>query len=124
LAVISMALYTYTTYHPLLAILIPAALFNAFGRSMWFPSLNSLISHSAGRETQGISFGVFHAMMSLARVIGPLIAGAVFATHVSGPFVLAGVILLGVGVWMASLHRRRGRMPVADIAPVVAENVA
>jgi len=121
IAVTSMALYALTTWHPLLALLIPAALLNAVGRSMWFPTLNSLISHAAGRDTQGVTFGVFHAMMSLARVIGPLIAGAVFARHVSGPFVIAGAILLYVGAWMVALHRR-SRPPLAHLAPAVVEN--
>jgi DHA1 family tetracycline resistance protein-like MFS transporter len=122
IAVASMALYALTCWHPLVAILIPAALLNAFGRSMWFPSLNSLISHSAGRETQGITFGVFHAMMSLSRVIGPLIAGVIFARHVSAPFIVAGAILFGVGVWIARLHNRRSKLPAAQIAPTVLES--
>lgn len=124
IAVVSMALYTATAYRPMLVLLILAALFNAVGRSMWFPSLNALISQSGGRDVQGVTFGVFHALLSLSRVFGPLIAGAIYARYVSGPFVFAGAILLAVGTWMIVLIRRRGAMTMTETAPVMLESTA
>jgi len=91
---------------------------------MWFPSLNALISQSGGRDIQGVTFGVFHALLSLSRVFGPLIAGAIYARYVSGPFVFAGAILLAVGTWMIVLIRRRGAMTMTETAPVMLESTA
>jgi DHA1 family tetracycline resistance protein-like MFS transporter len=120
IATVSMALYAATAWHPLVGVLLLAALLNAAGRSVWFPTLNALISRSATPETQGVTFGVFHASMSLSRVIGPLIATTLFTAHVTGPFVVSGFILLATGLWALALYRRFGRRPAAEPAPAAA----
>jgi len=43
------------------------------------PSLNSLISRRAGREEQGEVLGVSQSVGSLSRVLGPAVAGFLFA---------------------------------------------
>jgi DHA1 family tetracycline resistance protein-like MFS transporter len=43
------------------------------------PSLNSLISRRAGAGEQGEVLGVAQSVGSLSRVLGPLLAGALFA---------------------------------------------
>jgi MFS family permease len=43
------------------------------------PSLNSLISRRAGASEQGEVMGVAQSVGSLSRVLGPLLAGALFA---------------------------------------------
>jgi MFS transporter, DHA1 family, tetracycline resistance protein len=42
------------------------------------PSLNSLISRRAGAEEQGEVMGVAQSVGSLSRVLGPIMAGALF----------------------------------------------
>jgi MFS family permease len=42
------------------------------------PSLNSLISRRAGAEEQGEVMGLAQSIGSLSRVLGPIIAGALF----------------------------------------------
>jgi len=51
----------------------------AFGMGAMQPSLNSLISRRAGVEEQGEVMGVAQSVGSLSRVLGPAIAGALFA---------------------------------------------
>jgi MFS transporter, DHA1 family, tetracycline resistance protein len=57
--------------------LVLAAL--AVGMGLVQPSLNSLISRRAGGEEQGEVLGVSQSVGSLARVLGPLAAGFLFA---------------------------------------------
>jgi DHA1 family tetracycline resistance protein-like MFS transporter len=51
----------------------------ALGMGATQPSINSLISRRAGVERQGEVMGVAQSTGSLSRVVGPMIAGALFA---------------------------------------------
>jgi MFS family permease len=51
----------------------------ALGMGAMQPSLNSLISRRAGDDEQGGVLGVAQSVGSLSRVLGPLIAGALFS---------------------------------------------
>lgn len=76
----------------------------AFGMGAMQPSLNSLISRRAETDEQGEVLGVAQSVSALSRVIGPAIAGLLFAgLGPTSPFwwgavlvVLAFVIGLGV----------------------------
>ncbi|MBV9554695.1 MAG: MFS transporter [Alphaproteobacteria bacterium] len=59
--------------------LIVAVSLLALGMGAMQPSLNSLISRGAGAEEQGEVMGVAQSVASLSRVLGPLVAGALFA---------------------------------------------
>jgi MFS transporter, DHA1 family, tetracycline resistance protein len=50
----------------------------AIGMGAMQPSLNSLISRRAGAEEQGEVMGVAQSVGSLSRVLGPIMAGALF----------------------------------------------
>src|SRR5204862_404963 len=50
----------------------------AVGMGAMQPSLNSLISRRAGAEEQGEVMGLAQSVGSLSRVLGPIIAGALF----------------------------------------------
>lgn len=106
LAAASQAAYTGAALQPVLALLLLAALLNAVGRSTMIPTLNSLLSASATPATQGTAFGAYHSLLSLSRVIGPLIAGWLYARHVTGPFITSGTLLLGVAVWTITVRAR------------------
>lgn len=63
-----------------LAALLPAVTALAVGMGMMQPSLNSLISRrGGGAGEQGEIMGVAQSVGSLSRVLGPVIAGALFA---------------------------------------------
>ncbi len=47
----------------------------ALGQGMVIPSINGLVSRRSGANEQGIVLGINQSMASLARVLGPLVAG-------------------------------------------------
>ncbi|MCS7034229.1 MAG: MFS transporter [Phycisphaerae bacterium] len=117
IAALAQGIYFYAAMRASVSAVIVATVLNAVGRSLWWPTQSSLVSQSAGPDAQGITFGVMHALMSLSRVIGPVVAGAVFIGHVTAPFLLAGAILASSAVWLASVRLRQSR-------PVAAQPVA
>lgn len=90
-------------------LLLPLAV-AAVGRAVAQPSLMSLASFAAPEEHRGLAMGTFQSSASLARVAGPLIAGALYDAWLGWPFALAGVLALAVG---ALALRRAG----AGVAP-------
>jgi DHA1 family tetracycline resistance protein-like MFS transporter len=87
---------------------------NATGRSLQQPTISALMSQHSNRDEQGAVFGLFHGLMSLARVAGPLIAAPAFLfMHHTGQFLTAGIVTLLMAVWTAGLRRRHGTPPHA-----------
>jgi len=86
------------------ALVLVAGLLNATGRSIQTPALSSLVSQTTDPRLQGTTFGLFHMLGSLARVIGPVVATGIYSRHITGPYWLAGTIMLGVALWTLSLH--------------------
>jgi MFS family permease len=71
------------------------------------PSLNGLLSRAAPDERQGAFLGLNQSIGSLARVVGPVMAGLVFEWgSPSLPFYLSAA-LLGVAVILAVAYHRR-----------------
>jgi DHA1 family tetracycline resistance protein-like MFS transporter len=89
----------------------------ALGSSLFNPSIQSLISrHAAGHE-QGEVLGAAQGMSSLARAIGPLLAGFLFWYFSSGvPYYVSASICLLVALWAVSM-RHRLVPPRASAAP-------
>jgi DHA1 family tetracycline resistance protein-like MFS transporter len=109
IAAVSQAAYAGAAAKPILTLLLIAGILNAVGRSIQIPTLNSLLSHVAAPGTQGLTFGAYHGLLSLSRVIGPLIAGALYARHVTWPFIAAGIILLSVTIWTTTVRARASK---------------
>ena len=62
------------------------------------PSVASLISRAASADTQGGTLGISQSAASLARVVGPVLAGALFQQLSPGaPYLLAGGLALAAG---------------------------
>jgi MFS family permease len=86
----------------LLALMLAAL---AVGMGLVQPSLNSLISRRSGREEQGEVLGISQSVGSLARVLGPLAAGFLFAEfgrdapYLWGAALVAAAWLLTVLLW-------------------------
>lgn len=67
----------------------------AIGLGLTQPALNSLISRRAGEAEQGQILGVTQSMGSLARVVGPPLAGYLFAyVGHSSPFLWGALLVL------------------------------
>ena len=63
------------------------------------PSVASLISRAAGRSTQGSALGISQSAASLARVVGPALAGAIFQKlSPDVPYLVAAYFALAAAV--------------------------
>ena len=99
-----------------LPVLLVATAGLALGMGAMQPSLNSLISRRAGVAEQGEVMGVAQSVGSLSRVLGPLLAGALFAGLGRGFPFFCGMVLVAVAA-LISL-----RLPPAE--PVAVAGVA
>lgn len=78
----------------------------AFGFSCLNPAVTSLISRAAAGDRRGGILGVNRSGQSLARILGPLIAGAVYgAAGRNAPFYLGALIMAGVVAMTARIPR-------------------
>jgi predicted MFS family arabinose efflux permease len=72
-------------------ILVPLVI-AAVGRAISQSPMISLVSMRAARDTRGATMGTFQSAASLARVIGPMIAGVLYDASMPFPFYLAGAL--------------------------------
>jgi MFS transporter, DHA1 family, tetracycline resistance protein len=85
-----------------LATLLGAMVIVAYGFSIITPSLNSLISLQVGPDEQGGVMGVGRSATTLARVLGPTWAGAIFSVigldwpYFGGAAIMLLVVVLGL----------------------------
>jgi len=82
----------------------------ALGMAFIIPNLASLISKRGGPDT-GAAMGMQNAANSLGQIGGPLLGGALFAWQRGAPFLVAGALLISVGVIVG--WRTRRKRPVA-----------
>ncbi len=106
LVALGMLGYTTTAFKPLIAILLIAGAVNAIGRSIQQPGISALISKFSSRDQQGVVFGLFHGLGSLARVAGPIVAGLAYPyLRNTGQFVIAGIIAVIIAMWTLALRQ-------------------
>ncbi len=104
-------------YHPLLGLIIVAGIVNATGRSLQQPTVSSLISQHTSPDQQGVAFGLYHALSSLARVAGPAVAGLAFPyLNNTAQYVVAATLLTIAGLWTMRVAIR-ARQSAAAAAP-------
>jgi MFS transporter, DHA1 family, tetracycline resistance protein len=97
-----------------LPVLLGAFALLAIGLGLSQPALNSLISRRAGDAEQGEVLGVTRSVGSLARVVGPPMAGYLFAEigH-SSPYFWSAVLVASALVLGLRLARVAAPMPAA-----------
>ncbi len=109
--------YSLPAMHWAVAAMLFAGLCNATGRSLQGPTLSSLVSQNSDPRMQGTVFGFYHMLGSLARVIGPLIAAALYSRHHTAPFILAAVMTLLIAFWTIAVRQNAASAtPVAGAA--------
>jgi DHA1 family tetracycline resistance protein-like MFS transporter len=91
-----------------LAILMLATSLLAFGMGMTQPTLNSLISRRADATEQGEVMGVAQSFGSLARILGPAFAGALFEAFGRNAPYYAGAVLMALVLALALRLLPRG----------------
>ena len=94
-----------TSWWALLALLCLAGATNATGRSLQQPTVSSLISKFSDRRDQGIVFGLYHGLGSLARVVGPIVAGLAYEVRHTGAFAVACGVALAMSLWTFLLRQ-------------------
>lgn len=89
--------------------LVAAITFAGVGFSLVTPALNSLISLEAAEHERGGIMGLARSATTLARVVGPASAGAIFgAIGKDSPYVV-GALLMFALAWFAGRVRDSGR---------------
>ena len=90
----------------------------ALGMGLASPSANSLISRRAGAGEQGGILGVAQSASSLARIVGPALAGAAFAQWGrNAPYYLSAVVMLLVVALAISVLRGEATAPALAASP-------
>jgi multidrug resistance protein len=101
----------------------------ALGAGTLFPTLATLVSFAADRDSQGAVLGGSQVVGGLGRVTGPLWYGLLFqSVHVNSPFIV-GAVLVGVSWVLAgripeSLRPRRGERASAELGAIETRSVS
>src|SRR4029078_4270330 len=94
-----------TSWGPALALCRRAGATNATGRSLQQPTVSALLSKFSDPREQGIVFGLYHGLGSLARVVGPAVAGGAYLYRHTGAFAVACVVALLMAAWTFLLRQ-------------------
>lgn len=95
-AVLLAAAFAAVPWMPTVALLLVPLAVAAVGRALCHPSLLALVSATTTTEDRGLVMGVFQSSASLARVLGPLAAGALYDFYYAAPYLLASVLMVPV----------------------------
>lgn len=87
-----------------LTLLALAALFMPVGTALLFPATTALVSRRANRSETGQTMGVQQSFGSVARLIGPVCAGAIFEADIRYPFWAAAALMLATSFLTSRLR--------------------
>lgn len=105
LGLMALAFFSVPLPHSVAFLMVPLAI-AAVGRGISQPPMMSLVSQSADEASRGIVMGVFQSCASAARVVGPLIAGALYDLDQDYPYWLAGALLVIATLTAINIHDR------------------
>lgn len=94
---------------PTLPTLVVSLLGVSVGQGLFVPSIATLLSRGSGADEQGSILGIGQSLASLARAVGPPLAGTLFDQGARRPYVLAAMLMVLVA---ALLVRTRPRHAV------------
>ena len=86
----------------------------SIGSGLTRPPLFGLLSVLTPRQEQGATIGIAQSAGSLARIFGPLFAGAFFKAHPALPYVTCAIIAVITGV--VAWHQMVGRASAESLA--------
>jgi len=78
----------------ILGIFIAGLIFVTFGQSILRVVLTSQVVGNA-LERKGEVLGAMASVMSLSMIIGPIIGGALFVSHITWPYIISGLLSIG-----------------------------
>jgi len=93
LGAMAVAFFGLPLAHSVALLMLPLGV-AAVGRGISQPPMLSLVSQSADAGSRGIVMGVFQSCASAARVVGPLVAGALYDQGQAFPYWLAAILLV------------------------------
>ena len=88
---------------PVVGLLMLPLVGSAIGRAISQPAMMGLASFQASAANRGAVMGTFQSSASMARVFGPLAAGALYDQSAAAPFLLASALLVIALVTTAAL---------------------
>jgi MFS family permease len=95
-----------------LSAFIPVMLLVPIGTALLFPATSALLTQRCERTELGQVLGVQQAFGGIARIFGPIWAGAAFENlGPSVPFEVAGVVVFGVALLAARVRPAPERQP-------------
>ena len=71
----SMIAYAWLGWVYSIPLLLVTATFNSYGQGVLRPAVTALITHKARKDEQGMVLGFTQSLMSIAQILGPLMAG-------------------------------------------------
>ncbi len=66
----------------------------AIGNGLLMPSINSMVSLHSPADAQGKMLGILQSMGSLARTVGPLASGFLYASYFRLPYIAGGTLMM------------------------------
>lgn len=90
------------------------ALFVPVGTALLFPATTSLVSRRSSRAEVGQTLGVQQSFGGVSRMLGPLMAGALFEKGIGYPFWVSSALMMFGGLLTL---RIRGEAPRTEAAP-------
>ena len=88
----------------------------AIGSGLTRPPLFGLVSNLSPEQERGGTLGVVQSAGSLARILGPLFAGALLDRHPAWPYVTCAALALVAG--LLAWNRLVGHVPRRDPSPI------
>lgn len=88
--------------------------FGACGMSMAMPNISAMISRTTSPDRQGAMLGLNMASGSIARIFGPMLAGALFSGlgH-DWPFIVGAALMIPAAIMALNAGRAMGRSEAA-----------
>jgi multidrug resistance protein len=106
-----------------LAALIPVMLLVPIGTALLFPATSALVSQRCEKTMLGQVMGVQQSFGGMARIFGPIWAGAAFESFGPGvPFEVAGAVIFGVALLTARVRPGVELAEASPMAPVAPES--
>lgn len=85
------------------------------GTALLFPATTALVSRCAARSEMGQTMGVQQAFGSVARLVGPVAAGALYEVDIRFPFWAAAAVMLATGFLTSRLREPTGEPTVPAV---------
>ena len=82
----------------------------AIGNGLLMPSINSMVSLHSPADAQGKMLGILQSMGSLARTVGPLASGFLYASYFRLPYIAGGALMMVAFLLALMLVRKLKRV--------------